>query len=831
MSIIKANGAGDQSTGFYNGVATQSLRFDDGSSAYLSRTPLSAGDRREYTLSFWVKRANIGIADCALFGVQTDGSNRVYIRWEADDTFKVYFAIGGSAYDNGTTMVFRDTSSWYHIVIAVDMDGSTNTDKLKIYVNGTNQTVTYNATLPTSDTAMNSTSLHTLGKKDGASNFLDGYLSEVNFIDGTAIGDSDTDGYLDEFGELKNGVWIPKAYTGSYGTNGYRLQFNQTGTGTGSSSTVGADSANSNHFDSSGIDTEDCDIPDSPENNFCTYNPLDPKGNDNTFSEGNLKVVVNAQNTDEQTTTTFAVSSGKWYWEHRLNSTTTTAGYFKIGLRGTDADGSAWTVRGTDGETQDSSGTTGSSSVSYTTGNVIGVYLDMDNGKWYVSVDGVLQNSANLTSGTGFLHSNLTGELRPFILNASSGGTHTGQGNFGQDSTFAGEESAGGNADENGNGDFHSSVFSGYLALCSANLPEPTISPNADTQADNYFGILTYTGNGTGSGSTNNIRSGDPGVGGEIDFKPDWTWIKSKSNDTNHILTDSVRLAGNVLFSNLPNTEADNTAFFTSFETNGFDLAQNGGDTNASGYTYVAWNWKAGGTAVTNTQGDIQSQVSANTDAGFSVVTYTGSVSGSPSTIGHGLGKTPRMIIVKPRSASGNWAVYHEDLNPSSSYNHAIFLNLTNQKSSATNAYWGGNTMTLNNNLFSVNNSTETNTNGVTYVAYCFAEIEGFSKFGVYSSNSSPDGPMIFTGFRPKFVLIKKTDGSASWWIVDAVRDTYNPTDSYLLPDSNKLDRTYTTADFLSNGFKIRNTSTAFNSGTHIYMAFAETPFKYANAR
>ena len=291
MSIIKANGAGDQSTGFYNGVATQSLRFDDGSSAYLSRTPLSAGDRREYTLSFWVKRANIGIADCALFGVQTDGSNRVYIRWEADDTFKVYFAIGGSAYDNGTTMVFRDTSSWYHIVIAVDMDGSTNTDKLKIYVNGTNQTVTYNTTLPTSDTAMNSTSLHTLGKKDGASNFLDGYLSEVNFIDGTAIGDSDTDGYLDEFGELKNGVWIAKRYTGSYGTNGFRLQFNQTGTGTGSTTTVGADSANSNHFDSSGIDTEDCDMPDSPENNFCTYNPLDPKGNDNTFSEGNLKLL------------------------------------------------------------------------------------------------------------------------------------------------------------------------------------------------------------------------------------------------------------------------------------------------------------------------------------------------------------------------------------------------------------------------------------------------------------------------------------------------------------------------------------------------------------
>ena len=211
-----------------------------------------------------------------------------------------------------------------------------------------------------------------------------------------------------------------------------------------------------------------------------------------------------------------------------------------------------------------------------------------------------------------------------FLGNTYYGGSETLTLNFGQDSSFLGTETATSNADANGNGTFHTAPPSGYLALCTANLSDDNfpISPGKSTQASDYFGTLTYTGNGTGSGSTNNIRSGGSGVGGEIDFKPDWTWVKSRSNTSNHILTDSVRLAGNVLFSNLTNDEADNTGFFTSFETNGFNLAQNGGDTNADGYTYVAWNWKAGGAP------------SADNSAGASAVPTDGSakIDGSNAT-------------------------------------------------------------------------------------------------------------------------------------------------------------------------------------------------------
>jgi hypothetical protein len=590
-------------------------------------------------------------------------------------------------------------------------------------------------------------------------------------------------------------------------------------------------SGQGNHWTTNGIGAIDF-VADSPENNFCTYNPLDAKGQDNTFSEGALKVVVAAQNTDEQTTATFGVSSGKWYWEHRLNSTgTSDAGYFKIGLRGTDGAGSAWTVRGTDGEIQDSSGATGSSSVSYTTNNVIGIYLDMDNKKWYVSVDGSLQNSANLTNGTGFLHSNLTGEVRPFILNASSGGTHTGQGNFGQDSTFSGLESAGGNADSNGQGDFHSSVHSGYLALCSANLPEPTIGPNSDTRSVNHFGTLTYTGNGTGSGSTNNIRSGDVsnGVGGEIDFKPDFTWIKSRSNAQNHNLFDSNRGAGIVLYSQLDYDEADTSAFFTSFEDKGFNLAQNGGDTNFNNYTYVAWNWKAnGGTTSSNSNGSITSTVQANTDAGFSIVTWTGNATLN-SSVGHGLNSAPEIYIIKNRDDnSTNWAVPTTVIDGT----HDVgYLNLSNG--------YGAHGVTLpTSSIVYLSGANNQNGSGDKMLMYCFHSVEGFSKFATYEGNQDTDGTFVYTGFRPAWLMIKDADTSGyNWYMYDNTRLGYNPNSIYSLANGTAAAETnYSgdSVDFLSNGFKLRTLASGRGTNrsvTYLYLAFAETPFKFANAR
>ena len=803
------------SGGFFNAVATQSLRFDDGSSAYLSRTPSSAGDRRTYTLSFWVKRANIGIADCALFGVQTDGSNRVYIRWEADDTFKVYFAIGGSAYDNGTTMVFRDTSSWYHIVIAVDMDGSANTDKLKIYVNGTNQTVTYNTTLPTSDTAMNSTSLHTLGKKDGANNFLDGYLSEVNFVDVSQLTPT-------SFGEFKNGVWIAKEYTGSYGTNGYRLQFNQTGTGSASSSTIGADtSGNDNHFSSSGIVASDCDMPDSPENNWCTLNPLYMSAG--TVSEGNLRYDNSAWN---QIASTFAFSSGKWYFEVRADSYNSSAEALTVGIReaGRRAYATYWhqsswsnsldgyvygvNINGTtEYKITGASSTSLSSNPNIVANSVIGIAIDLDSSTTSIKY--------NVDGGTFFTLFENMEELtyHPAINGYQAQATV----NFGQDSTFAGQETAGGNTDGNGNGDFHSAVPSGFLALCTANLPEPTISPNADTQADDYFNTVLWNGNN----STQSIT----GVG----FQPDWLWIKNRTSASfGHSLTDSSRGANEVLSSDTSDDEFTNANNVNAFTSDGFNLGNTSfsGYSNQTGSSYVGWNWKAGGTAVSNTDGTITSSVSANTDAGFSIVTYTGT--GANATIGHSLGSVPKMIIVKNRDTGNDWVIYHIGLSGAAYF---VNLNTTNAQAVATNIWQGA---TPTSSVFSIGTSSASNASGNDYIAYCFAEIESYSRFGSYTGNGSADGTFVYTGFRPAFVMYKNADdGTGNWFILDSERDDINICKRFLFPNTSSAEVDANAIDFLSNGFKVRLSAAGHNGSgnTIIYMAFAENPFKYANAR
>ena len=838
---------------FYNGVATQSLRFEDGSAHKLTRTFSGDPDNnKKMTISVWVKRGNLATGGTQVILANYDGTRFLgELAWDSS-TDVLRFDPGGNgdgssnSYRIDTTALFRDVSSWYHIVVAYDSTQGTDTNRVKIYVNGTQKLIT----VPSGQSYPPQNYAH-LYSYQGANNTigefganfdsgeLDGYLSEFNFIDGLALAPT-------SFGETKNGVWIAKKYTGSYGSNGYRLEFKNTSVGTGSSSTIGADtSGNNNHWTSSGTAAHDCAMPDSPENNFCTYNPLDAKGNDNTFSEGNLKVVVAAQNTDEQTTATFAVSSGKWYWEHRLNSTTTSdAGYFKIGLRDI-THANAWTVRGTDGETQDAAGTTATASVSYTTGNVIGVYLDMDNAKWYVSVDGTLQNSANLTNGTGFLHNNLTGTIHPFILNASSGGTHTGMGNFGQDSTFAGLESAGGYSDANGNGDFHSAVTSPYLALCSANLPEPTIGPNSDTQATDYFNTVLYSGN-----SSSNAISG-------VGFQPDWVWTKCLSAVRTHSWMDSQRgFAGNgnsltlATSGNSSNGEFENGGF-DSFDSDGFTVSGSDEFMNESGDSYVAWNWKVnGGTATATASEDGNNpaySVQANPTAGISIATYTGT--NGVGTIPHGLGAVPRWAVFKNRNVDGNdWIVYH---GANTSAPETDFLRLNTTALTADNANRFNDTAPTS-SVFTLGADGNINDNGESIVAYFFANVEGYSKFDSYIANGiSGDGPFVFTGFRPAMIIVKNTSNNTNggeWVILDDTRlgvgttNTINPIKSYIeVNESNaEFDSTsYPLVDFYSNGFKIR--SDAANSGVgratnnangnvYVYMAWAHSPFKYANA-
>jgi hypothetical protein len=323
-----------------------------------------------------------------------------------------------------------------------------------------------------------------------------------------------------------------------------------------------------------------------------------------------------------------------------------------------------------------------------------------------------------------------------------------------------------------------------------------------------HFNTVLYTGTGASLANT--------GVG----FQPDFTWIKGRSGATEHVLTDSVRGVTIELSSN--DTGADETVAqgLTAFGTDGFTVGTDG-SYNTSSATYASWNWKAGGTAVSNTAGTITSSVSANTTSGFSVVTYTG-VTGN-YTVGHGLtGMTPKMVIVKSRDSARNWVAYHHAMGA----NNWIYPNLNLPKSPDVN-YWNNSHPTSS--VFSISNTNypENNADGEDYVAYCFADVKGFSKFGSYVGNGSADGTFVYTGFKPAFVLIKVTSGANNWYLLDNKRNSYNVVNHELYPDLSDAEATRDIADFLSNGFKLRITSGGYNGSgsSYIYMAFAEQPF------
>ena len=800
---------------FYNGVATQSLRFDDGSSAYLHRTPSSAGNRRTFTWSSWVKRGNLG-SEQTLLMAGADVNNQFRLISEFSDAqFQVYYYVSGNKYVTPSA-VFRDVSAWYHVVFAIDTTQSTASNRIKIYINGEQITDLETENQPTQnfETQINNNTLHTIGRRSYASDsYFDGYLSEVNLVDGLALDPT-------YFGETKNGVWIAKEYSGSYGTNGFRLQFNQTGTGTASASTIGADtSGNTHHFTSSGIAASDCAMPDSPENNFATINSIreDTLVNGSvTLSEGNLQSVDASTTYGRHWSSTIGMSTGKWYWE--VLAHTLGGNYANIGLgndveKGTTsvANGAIGVYYGNDGKRNARAQEGGSTTygATYADDDIIGIAFDADN----ESVTFYKNNSSQGAVGSVLVQS--TGPYFASVGDGQNSTTYKYVANFGQDSSFAGNKTAQGNTDGNGIGDFYYAPPSGFLALCTSNLPEPTISPNSATQADDHFNTVLYTG----SGSTQTINTG---------FSTDFTWIKNRGTTNSHLLADSSRGSTKVLLSSGTNAEITDSNY-TTFVSNGFSVSGNGNEINNSSGTYVSWNWKAnGGTTSSNSDGSITSTVQANTDAGFSIVTYTGT--GSAITVGHGLGNKPEMIIAKRRDSTSGFPIYHQDLTSASYY---VQLNSTSAQGTGNNVW---NQTDPTSTVFTV--GTDMSVSSGTYVAYVFSEIESYSRFGSYTGNSSStgDGTFVYLGFKPSFVMLKDI-GGGEWGMFDSARNTFNVVNKLL--QANVSDAEYSgdsnrDLDFLSNGFKLRNGSAlVFNnsSRSYIYMAFAETPFKYANAR
>ena len=564
-------------------------------------------------------------------------------------------------------------------------------------------------------------------------------------------------------------------------------------------------SGNSNNWTENNLASTDYMI-DTPTNNFATLNPLSGFGG-GTFSEGNLSLNTTPAGNN---VSTIAVSSGKWYFEGRVKLDN----FYAVGITNEagvafsgsiSASGSNSVGYWSGGGIYDQGGLV-ATVASYGTADVASAAVDMDSGNVKFYKNNVLVYTYTFgVSGAGITFDTLFA-----AVNGGGGASRSVDVNFGADSSFAGNKTRQVNTDENGIGDFYyEPPAGGYLALCSDNLPAAAI-----VQPQTQFNVVTWTGNGTSQAIT--------GVG----FQPDMVWIKVRSTNYDHQIHDSVRGAGLGLLTNSTAAEL-NYATVTSFDSDGFTVdASSYIGTNASGETFVAWCWKAGGTAVSNTDGSITSQVSANVDSGFSVVSYTGT--GANATVGHGLSSAPEMMLVKDRDSTFTWRVYHASL----ANTQVLYLSGTDAATTET-ATWNSTSPTST--VLSLGTSGGTNGSSLNYIAYCFHSVEGFSKFGSYVGNGSDNGTFVYTGFKPAFVLVKRTDSTGNWVLKDTARDTDNPAGFTLLADvaDAEYGTSNTSLDILSNGFKPRTTSALVNAsgGTYIYMAFAEHPFNYATGR
>ena len=781
--------------GFYPHTIDQSLRIDYDGNHYVSRTPSSAGNRKTWTWSGWVKRCRINTgAPQTLFSAGTTNgagdNSRLCLQFNSSNT--LITDMGGIGQYNESNALYRDTSSWYHIVWRFDVTNGTAADRSILYVNGSRisdknlRSFTQNA-----DHQVNATTVHRMGALTNViTHYGDFYLAEINFVDGYAQQPTD-------FGELKSGVWIPKAYSGNYGTNGFYLKFANSGS-------LGTDSSgNSNNWTPSNIVATD-QVGDSPTNNFPTINV-------NELNTNTKQAALSAEGQADACPTFHIPATGKWYAEF-VPATINNNTHFgftrsdKDAKTHSDVDSFRMVIPQGGSLYLDGTGLSSPQSASgYSAGNVLSLAIDMDNGHAYWRANNTIIGSL---TNQAVIRNNRWKFLT--YMNASNDRfAH----NYGQDSSFYGLKTAQGNTDENGQGDFYYTPPSGYLALCSANLSvAEAVDPAEDNSPKDYFKAVDYSGNG----STLSITS--------VDWKPDLVWIKPINAADNHHLYDIVRGPQKGLFPNSTSGELTASTTLTSFNTTGFTVGSDSG-VNGSGRNFVAWNWKGSNTTVSNTSGSITSTVSSNPDAGISVLTYTGNGT-TGATVGHGLGKAPDFYWVRWRNNTSNFHTYHSHIGATK----GLILNSTDAE--ATNAGFWNNTAPTS-SVFSLGYYGGSNANGGLFSAVCFTEIEGFSSFGGWRGNGNSDGPFVYTGHLPQFLLIKRLDSVGNWVIFDTIRNRYNLTNYMLFPNTSEAQDSTGYVDLLSNGFKWRSTNGTWNAsgGRYVYASFAFNPFKYANAR
>ena len=810
---------------FYTHQIANSVRNSLSQNGTLKRTAGTPTSRDVFTLSYWVKKyTNTQYAN--LFTSGTGGGTYFGTWFTTAGEFNIEGTGGnwGSANYLVSTALYRDNSAWYHVVTRFDSTESTGSDRVRLYINGVEQTSFSNSTMHnyvqnTDFSFINESGVvQSFGGISGVaigSEGSDTQLAEIVFNDGQSYGP-------DSYGETKNGVWIPKDPSGlTFGDNGYWLKLE-------SSSDLGNDSSgNNNDFTAANLSAHDqmLDSPtfnsDSNGGNFATYNPLSPTTNGAVFTEGNLKSSpASSWSATTYIKTTMAIPKDKKiYFE--ASDAGSVGGLYAIGVATESGVPSSTSVGGAGSVTlydtyKYVNGTgTGSWITGASAGDIIQVAVDGATGKVWLGINNTWGGSgdpAGDSNEAGTITNTLAEDILPVVCQNLNSNLVL---NFGQDGTFAGNKTAQGNADGTGYGNFYYAPPSGFLALCTGNLSTADAVDPAQTD-DNYPQKLFAPKLYTGDGATTLTISG-------MDLQPDFTWIKNRDAADGHCLFDSTRGVTKLLASDSTAVEVTDADTLKSWTSDGYTV---GADikVNTSGEDYVGWNWRAnGGTTSTNNDGSHTSVVQVDPASSFSIMTCADP--GGAVTIGHGLGVKPAMYILKGRSGATSWGVYHESLGATK------YLLLESIAAAATGSQYFNDTEPTTSVL-----SLGATWNGAgTIVAYAFANVEGYCKAGSYEGNGSADGTFVYTGFKPALILIKDVDDNQDpWALYDNKRPGYNVTEEALHPNTTaaETDSTSYSIDLLSNGFKLRTTFGGQNAThTYMYLAISFNPFQYATAR
>jgi len=775
-----------------------SAMFDKANTEYFTDTP-GAGDQQKWTISFWVKMCDLTTRQM-FFG---QGASYISINENAQPSNRIYLYIAGSSpvwnwETNATDGLFRDPTAWYNIVVSFDSTNGTADHRLRLYVNGVEFTDFLKSSTgnQNSSQSIGGSSEISIGKNPAnTNNPFDGYMAEMVYIDGT----QHTPTSFGEFDEY--GVWKPINVSGlTFGTKGWYLNFASSGSDLGDdASGNGFDFTNNNTVTQSG---------DSPTKNFATISPID-KNSGIALASGNLNYTAASTWTAAGIT---QAPTQKTYWEFRPTSNDLQVGVNNVPSAAKAGTSTYYTGSGVVLWQHNSYWNGGSNSggkTAWSSGDVCAVAFDPATGKIWFAVNNTWNDSGNPATGSN-ASLTLAEGVSPgyeFIAAGESGSMVL---NFGQDDTFGGTETSQGNTDGNGNGSFHYEPPSGFLALAAVSIAEPSV-PDGTA----HHQAILWSGN---SSSQTVSQAGNSG------FTPDWAIIKSRSFANGANSFDVVRgsTKGLATFdTGAEDTNADGVAFGigSGKGTLGFTGAGDTGDINNSGRTYVGLTWKAGGSASTNEVGSINSSVSVNTDSGISIGTYTGS--GSNATIGHGLGIVPRMVWVKNRGGNG-WAVY------SAIAGEDYYMYLDAEGARVDNSsYWNDTAPTST--VFNIGTTADVNASSGNIVFYAMADVAGYQKIGAYTGNGSTDGPMIHTGFKPQYVMIKSTtQGSTNWeFFCDEIEPNNVVGDQNFFNIANAESDNDHKMDWLATGFKIRDSSGSINtgSGTFLYWAIAKYPF------